>query len=408
LRFYEAAGEREKISTLSLFGYTLFGQCQKGVLFVVVQNTVKGQWIGTYTGTKGGRIIVNIDELRANFAGLAYAFNEGQIVAEVAVGFATLDKKIPFTLTTRDISPVGKDSFIPEPLSRVSHQYPGLTFPETVDITGSVADGKLTLSWKTNLGTHGEAVLELSTADRPSSLSANQTSWEDFKGYVAGLRVRQYLFRGQNAPWRLRTSFHRHGRADVARFVREDVPALHKHLSARTRHVFNLANPDENGAFFNLVQHHGYPTPLLDWTYSPYVAAFFAYRGISRQKAESAVPASTVRILVFDQELWRQLPQLPLAAPAARHVSLAEFSAIENERLIPQQAASMITNIDDIESYIQEAEVNGRRYLWAYELPIQERDHVMQELSMMGITAGSLFPGLDGACEELKARNFAA
>jgi hypothetical protein len=31
---------------------------------------------------------------------------------------------------------------------------------------------------------------------------------------------------------------------------------------------------------------------------------------------------------------------------------------------------------------------------------------VMNDLSRMGITAGSLFPGLDGACEELKERNF--
>jgi hypothetical protein len=30
----------------------------------------------------------------------------------------------------------------------------------------------------------------------------------------------------------------------------------------------------------------------------------------------------------------------------------------------------------------------------------------MQELSMMGLTAGSLFPGFDGACEELRERNF--
>jgi hypothetical protein len=30
----------------------------------------------------------------------------------------------------------------------------------------------------------------------------------------------------------------------------------------------------------------------------------------------------------------------------------------------------------------------------------------MRELSVMGITAGSLFPGLDGACEELKERFF--
>jgi hypothetical protein len=30
----------------------------------------------------------------------------------------------------------------------------------------------------------------------------------------------------------------------------------------------------------------------------------------------------------------------------------------------------------------------------------------MRELALMGITAGSLFPGLDGACEELRERLF--
>jgi hypothetical protein len=45
-------------------------------------------------------------------------------------------------------------------------------------------------------------------------------------------------------------------------------------------------------------------------------------------------------------------------------------------------------------------------YLSAYDLPIIERNRVMSELSYMGITAGSLFPGLDGACEELRERNF--
>jgi hypothetical protein len=46
------------------------------------------------------------------------------------------------------------------------------------------------------------------------------------------------------------------------------------------------------------------------------------------------------------------------------------------------------------------------RYLHIIDLPVNERQHVMQELSLMGITAGSLFPGLDGACEELRERFF--
>jgi len=39
-------------------------------------------------------------------------------------------------------------------------------------------------------------------------------------------------------------------------------------------------------------------------------------------------------------------------------------------------------------------------------LPVRERKLVIRGLSYMGITAGSLFPGLDGACEEFAQRNF--
>src|ERR1700732_12080 len=35
-----------------------------------------------------------------------------------------------------------------------------------------------------------------------------------------------------------------------------------------------------------------------------------------------------------------------------------------------------------------------------------ERRNGVRDLRYMGITAGSFFPGLDGACEELKDRNF--
>ena len=40
------------------------------------------------------------------------------------------------------------------------------------------------------------------------------------------------------------------------------------------------------------------------------------------------------------------------------------------------------------------------------DLPVRERREIVRELRYMGITAGSLFPGLDGACEELTDRNF--
>ena len=95
-----------------------------------------------------------------------------------------------------------------------------------------------------------------------------------------------------------------------------------------------------------------------------------------------------------------------MLAPCYPHFSIMEFIAIDNERLIPQQSISSLTNVDDIETYIRSKESGERRYLQIIDLPLRERSTVMRELSMMGITAGSLFPGLDGACEELRERHF--
>jgi hypothetical protein len=84
-----------------------------------------------------------------------------------------------------------------------------------------------------------------------------------------------------------------------------------------------------------------------------------------------------------------------------------EFMAIDNERMVPQQSASSMTNIDDIETYIKSMEtLKNKKYLYVIDLPQKSRKNVMDELRHMGITAGSLFPGLDGACEALKERFF--
>jgi hypothetical protein len=237
-----------------------------------------------------------------------------------------------------------------------------------------------------------------------SSIKGEEFSWIKFREAVAPREGKRFLFRGQANPWKLRSAFHRKRRYNLGRYLSQDVPALHRYLTARTAHVFNLDIPNENGAFFNLAQHHGYPTPLIDWSYSPYVAAFFAFHRIPKDQTQTE-PA---RIYVFDHESWRRdWRQLLTINTSGPHLSQIEFLAIENERMIPQQAASTVTNIDDVESYLlAKGKEKNLIYIAAVDIPATERNHVMQELAYMGITAGSMFPGLDGTCEELRERFF--
>lgn len=84
-----------------------------------------------------------------------------------------------------------------------------------------------------------------------------------------------------------------------------------------------------------------------------------------------------------------------------------EFIAINNPRLVPQQAISTVSNIDDIEAYILERECETKvKFLEAIDIPANEREKAMMDLRFMGITAGSMFPGIVGVCEELRERNF--
>jgi hypothetical protein len=368
---------------------------------------MNGQWIGRYQGSRNGQIVVNTDEHQSFFEGVVSIINDDRTAVNAVAFFKTPNKAHRFRCRA-SILPVNPQTGYIAAWEAIRHLYPtGTMMSQHADVRGSWTRNSLKISWATDIGLVGEATLPRSKGDTESDLVAVDRTWSAFKEYVVELKGRHFLFRGQNRPWRLRTSFHRAGRADVMRFVREDVQSLYRNLSARTSHVFNLDIPNENGAFLNLIQHHGYPTPLLDWTYSPYVAAFFAYRGISNAAADNAASTTKVRILVFDQRQWRaDFPQILMLAPAGLHFSIGEFLAIENERMIPQQAASTVTNVDDIEAYITSNHLPEKVYLSAIDLPLRERRRAIQELSFMGITAGSLFPGLDGACEELKQRNF--
>lgn len=249
-----------------------------------------------------------------------------------------------------------------------------------------------------------------SMIDKDSELAATKTSWEEFKGWMAGLPSNTWIFRGQSQPWRLATTFHRLGRYNLLRYNIEDISLLHRRLSGLTRHYYQLSDPEQKGAFLMLLQHHGYPTPLLDWSWSPYVASFFAFREVPPYLATHSDEEidQHVRVYCFNTVAYSEKRnQLPYLFSPKPHLGLVGAPSLENTRVIPQQALSTNSTVADIESHLRHLE-NGNTgtLIKAFDIPYSECGMVLKDLMFMGITAGSLFPGLDGSCEEMRLKRF--
>lgn len=379
---------------------------QKDVPMTSKRDKLQGQWVGSANGSNSGMVVLDLDELEDGYEGHAYLYDEApglpNVVAKIELG----NKGVIHEKITCEVFPIHPS--LPLRLSALdlAQDFPQVSFPQFVNIDLRLESDGIHASWETNIGTSGSAVLGFSQSQEPSQVDVlpDVIDWAAFKSYALGLKPREFIFRGQDKPYRLRTSFHRTRRKDLIKYLLDDIPnALHV-LTSQTKHLFDLNDNRQNGAFYNLLQHHGYPTPLLDWTYSPFVAAFFAFR-FRRNRASND---KNVRILMFDKSGWEDTFASTLSIAHARpHFSLLEPLSIENLRALPQQSVSSVTNMDDVESHIQMGErIQGRKFLYAVDLPFSERRKVLQELSLMGITAGSLFPGLDGACEELRGRFF--
>jgi hypothetical protein len=364
---------------------------------------MKGQWLGKYEGTNSGNMMLNIDEVDSCFEGVAYLIPVNTDLPGTVAYFQTKTQDLKQSAEVSTF-PIDQRNGFQTTWNKIQELFPDATHSDTAKATFEVDGDNFRLSASSNVGVDVRANLSRSPVDSKTKIAGEEMSWSQFKECVATLSKDGYLFRGQREPWPLCTSFHRRGRYRISEFTSKDVRQLHQRLSAITKHLFDLNIPEQNGAFFNLLQHHGYPTPLLDWSHSPFVAAFFAFR----DRPIGTKDEGRVRIYLFNNRKWTQkYPQVQNLDPCFPHLSVMEFISIDNPRALPQQAVTTVTNIHDIESYLlQKHKESGIDFIRAIDIPASERESPMADLQFMGITAGSMFPSIDGVCEELKERNF--
>lgn len=265
----------------------------------------------------------------------------------------------------------------------------------------AIADGStISGDWIAQPGTHGTFRVENTLG---VETTATKMSWPEVKGEIAkriSTGQPELWFRGQSSnSWQLNTSFHRLHRYDLFRFCEEAMEPLRREIGSRIGRRFDLANSEELGALLSIAQHHGFPTPLLDWTASPYIAAYFAVAG--------KIADGDARLFFFDIDKWRQLKQPKSLTNPAPAISACEFEPYDNPRHLPQQSRHILSNVADIEGFMH---IVGRQknieYLQRIDIPASERQSALKDLRYMGITAATLFPGLDGACKALRERLF--
>lgn len=289
---------------------------------------------------------------------------------------------------------------------------PALTNEQNADFLGHsgklqrLKNGSFRGEWMHKGGTSGKFAYTAPSARDEHVEATKCAGWEEFKKWVSDSRQKfdATLFRGHgSSDFRLSTTLHRKGRTRLERYCHETLQEFRAHAEAVLGMRFDMRNGDDYAVLLGLAQHHGLPTPLLDWSRSPYIAAFFAFSD-ALELGATRPGTSHVRIYGLTREFTAtsapNFVTLPFIVP---YVCTLSISARHNPRLYAQQGQFLVTNVADVEQYLCTIQrSSGRTTLIAADVPVECARSALEDLAFMGLTAATMFPGLDGVCQMMK------
>ena len=231
-------------------------------------------------------------------------------------------------------------------------------------------------------------------------------SWEEYLSIISDSPYQNWAFRGQrDASAPLFSALSRYFMAfqvDPRAWPEQEKRILRIFKRKAIHFLQHVPDRDDDFQWLALMQDHGAPTRLLDFTWSPYVAAFFALQSTTHDGGIWACnPVEIQKLKPVALEKPGSFRKYFLSGDGA-FVWLGEPYAM-NRRLIAQSGTFLVPSVLDrsIEEILK-AYPNPQNTLIKFILPADKvRVKGMRELYRMNITQATLFPDLDGLARSM-------